>query len=245
MVETSCLNSYRSDFFVRKMTEDKSAKHAVTTEKQFELIVPLGIQLVNVGFWISGLSGLVLGVLTLSQAAYENYYDLAILESVQGTAMVGLGAAMFIVATGLTSGAGWSLGGAKRVVAVAIVWSVVGISLAIYTATNIPGVGISSIMYANVIWLIVFGIAIGILSIRYLYLEDTVLRKYVEYISTEVARPEDIRQLTTTRYVPSYTTELQTQMPIVHLRKFCWHCGAVLRDSEVICPKCGTSRDIG
>ena len=245
MVETSCLNSYHSDLYVRNMTEDKSAKHTVRTEKQFEVIVPLGIQLVNVGFWIGGLSGLILGVLTLSQAAYENYYDLAILESIQGTAMVGLGAAMFIVATGLTSGASWSLGGARRVVAVAIIWSVVGISLAVYTAMNIPSIGISSIMYANVIWLIVFGISIGILTIRYLYLEDTVLRNYVEYISAEVARPEDVRQLTTTRYVPSYTAELQAQMPAVHLRKFCWHCGAVLMDSEVVCPKCGTSRDRG
>jgi hypothetical protein len=230
---------------VRKMSEDRPVKHPVKTERQFEVIVPLGIQLVNVGFWISGLSGLILGVLTLSQAAYENYYDMAILESVQGAAMVCLGAAMFIVATGLTSGARWSLDAAKRVVAIAIVWSALGISLAVYTAMNIPGVGLTTILYANVIWLIVFGIAIGILSIRYLYLEDTAVRKYAEYISAEIARPEDVRQLTNTRFVPSYSAELQTQMPVAHLRKFCSHCGAVMRDSEVICPKCGTSRDVG
>ena len=231
-------------FFVRKMSENKPTKHIVKTERQIEVGVPLGIQLVNVGFWISGLSGIVLGTLTLSQAFYESYYDMAILESIQGVAIVGIGAAMFIVATGLTSGARWSLDAAKRIVIVSIVWSALGISLAVYTAMNIPGVQISYVLYATMIWLIVFGIAIGITSIRYLYLEDTAVRKYTEYVSTEVARPDDVRLLTSARYVPVSETLLQAQRPVVYLRKFCWHCGAVLRDSEAICPKCGAGRDV-
>ena len=240
---------------MRDMTPDMPPKNVAKTERRFEVSAPLGIQLVNVMLWIGGLSGIVLGTLTLSQAPYESYYDMAILESVQGTAIVGLGAAMFIVATGLTSGARWSLDAAKRVIMIAIVWSVVGISLALYTAMNIPGVGMSAVLYADVIWLIIFGIALGILAVRYLYLEDTSLRKYTEYVGTEIARPEDIRRLPSTRYVPTYDmlpSQVQSQpprpvqqtRPVFYLRKFCWNCGAVLREDETICPKCGIIRDI-
>ncbi len=230
------------------MTPDKPGKNVVKTERRFEVSAPLGVQLVNVMFWISGLSGIVLGTLTLSQAAYEIYYDMQILESVQGIAIVGLGAAMFIVATGLTSGARWSLDAARRVVMVAIIWSVVGISLALYAAMNMPGVA-TAVLYGNVIWLIIFGIALGILCIRYLYMEDISLRKYTEYVGTEIARPEDIRGLPSTRYVPTYDmlpSQIQSQQtrPVNYLRKFCWNCGAVLRENETICPKCGISRDI-
>lgn len=233
---------------MRDMTPDKPGKNVVKTERRFEVSAPLGVQLVNVMFWISGLSGIVLGTLTLSQAAYEIYYDMQILESVQGIAIVGLGAAMFIVATGLTSGARWSLDAARRVVMVAIIWSVVGISLALYAAMNMPGVA-TAVLYGNVIWLIIFGIALGILCIRYLYMEDISLRKYTEYVGTEIARPEDIRGLPSTRYVPTYDmlpSQIQSQptRPVNYLRKFCWNCGAVLRENETICPKCGISRDI-
>jgi hypothetical protein len=230
------------------LSEHRPAKHTAKTERKLEVTIPLGIQLVNVGFWISGLSGIVLGVLTLAQAPYESYYDLTILESIQGAAIVALGAAMFIVATGLTSGARWSLEGARRVVMITIIWSVVGISLAVYTAMNVPGVGISGVLYGSVIWLIVFGITIGILSIRYLYMEDTALRKYTEYVSTEIARPDEVRRLTSARYVPAYETLLESQLqptrPVIYLRKFCWHCGAVIKEDEIICPKCGASRDV-
>ena len=230
------------------MTPDKPGKNVVKTERRFEVSAPLGVQLVNVMFWISGLSGIVLGTLTLSQAAYEIYYDMQILESVQGIAIVGLGAAMFIVATGLTSGARWSLDAARRVVMVAIIWSVVGISLALYAAMNMPGVA-TAVLYGNVIWLIIFGIALGILCIRYLYMEDISLRKYTEYVGTEIARPEDIRGLPSTRYVPTYDMlpsliQSQQTRPVNYLRKFCWNCGAVLRENETVCPKCGISRDV-
>jgi ribosomal protein S27AE len=243
---------------MRDMTPDKPGKNVVKTERRFEVSAPLGVQLVNVMFWISGLSGIVLGTLTLSQAAYESYYDMTILESVQGIAIVGLGAAMFIVATGLTSGARWSLDAARRVVMVAIIWSVVGISLALYAAMNMPGVA-TAVLYGNVIWLIVFGIALGILCIRYLYMEDISLRKYTEYVGTEIARPEDIRGLPSTRYVPTYDMlpsliqsqqtrpgliQSQQTRPVNYLRKFCWNCGAVLRENETVCPKCGISRDV-
>jgi hypothetical protein len=235
---------------VRDMTPDKPGKNVVKTERRFEVSAPLGVQLVNVMFWISGLSGIVLGTLTLSQAAYEIYYDMQILESVQGIAIVGLGAAMFIVATGLTSGARWSLDAARRVVMVAIIWSVVGISLALYAAMNMPGVA-TAVLYGNVIWLIIFGIALGILCIRYLYMEDISLRKYTEYVGTEIARPEDIRGLPSTRYVPTYDmlpSQIQSQQTrpgqIQSQQTRPVNCGAVLRENETICPKCGISRDI-
>ncbi len=226
------------------MSENKPTGKTVKTDTQVEVTIPLGIQLANLAFWISGLSGLVLGTLTLSQAFYESYYDLAILESIQGVAIIGLGAAMFIVASGLTSGARWGLDAAKRVLLISIVWSTIGIILAVYTAMNIPGVGISIALYANMIWLIVFGIVIGIVLTRYLSLEDTSIRKYTEYVSTEVAMPEDVRRLSNTRYLPTYETRLQTRRPTVHFREFCWHCGAVLRKDETICPKCGAQRDV-
>jgi hypothetical protein len=226
------------------MSENKPTGKTVKTDKQVEVIIPLGIQLANVAFWISGLSGLVLGVLTLTQSVYEGYYDLQILESVQGVAIIGLAAAMFVVATGLTSGARWALDAAKRVLLISIVWSILGIVLAVFTAINIPSVGFSIALYANMVWLIVFGIVIGIVLIRYLSLEDTSIRKYTEYVSTEVAMPEDVQRVSNTRYLPTYETRLQTRRPTVHFREFCWQCGAVMKKDETICPKCGAQRDV-
>jgi len=226
------------------MSENKLTGKTVKTDKQVEVIIPLGIQLANLAFWISGLSGLVLGVLTLTQSVYEGYYDLQILESVQGVAIIGLAAAMFVVATGLTSGARWALDAAKRVLLISIVWSILGIVLAVFTAINIPSVGFSIALYANMVWLIVFGIVIGIVLIRYLSLEDTSIRKYTEYVSTEVAMPEDVQRVSNTRYLPTYETRLQTRRPTVHFREFCWHCGAVMKKDETICPKCGAQRDV-
>ncbi len=226
------------------MSENKLTGKTVKTDKQVEVVIPLGIQLANLAFWISGLSGLVLGVLTLTQSVYEGYYDLQILESVQGVAIIGLAAAMFVVATGLTSGARWALDAAKRVLLISIVWSILGIVLAVFTAINIPSVGFSIALYANMVWLIVFGIVIGIVLIRYLSLEDTSIRKYTEYVSTEVAMPEDVQRVSNTRYLPTYETRLQTRRPTVHFREFCWHCGAVMKKDESICPKCGAQRDV-
>lgn len=226
------------------MSENKLTGKTVKTDKQVEVVIPLGIQLANLAFWISGLSGLVLGVLTLTQSVYEGYYDLQILESVQGVAIIGLAATMFVVATGLTSGARWALDAAKRVLLISIVWSILGIVLAVFTAINIPSVGFSIALYANMVWLIVFGIVIGIVLIRYLSLEDTSIRKYTEYVSTEVAMPEDVQRVSNTRYLPTYETRLQTRRPTVHFREFCWHCGAVMKKDESICPKCGAQRDV-
>ena len=202
-----------------------------TVRTYIEVTTPLGMQIVNILFWIGGLSGIVLGVLAINQGFYETFIDMQILLSVQGAAITGLGAAMFITATGITSGARWSVEIARWAAGIAVAWSAIGIVLAVYSVQNLPSITYSSTLYGIILWLLLFGIGISILSLGYMFTQGDSVRKYARYVTAEVVTPENTRIVTTER-------------PVAHLRPFCWNCGSVLGPNDMVCPKCNAQRDV-
>jgi len=208
----------------RRAPRDKRAQTFI------EVTTPLGIQIIDVLFWIGGLSGLVLGVLAINQGFYETFFDMQILLYAQGAAMTALGTAMFVTATGITSGARWSIGTARVASGVAVAWSAVGVVLAVYSVQNLPSVTYSPTLYGIILWLLIFGIGVSILSLSYLFIQGDSVRRYTRYVTAEIVTPENMRTVTTER-------------PVADLRHFCWNCGATLGSNEEVCPKCGARRD--
>jgi hypothetical protein len=200
-------------------------------QTRIEVETPQGISILNALFWIGGLSGLILGILVINQGFFEIFFDMQIILILTGVGVAVLGAAMFVVASGIVSGANWSLNAAKRVAGISIAWSAIGIALAFFGIWNLPSIEFSFTLYAIIIWHLVFGIAVGFIAIRYLYQSGTSIRKYAKYVTQEIVTPED-------------TKILQKVRPIVQLRRFCWQCGATLRQNERVCPKCGARRDV-
>jgi hypothetical protein len=209
----------------------KGRSRGKQVQTRIEVETPQGIQILNALFWIGGLSGLTLGILTINQGFFEFFFDMQIILILTGIGVAVLGGAMFVVASGIVSGANWSLNAAKQVAGISIAWSAIGTALAFFGIWNLPGIEFSYTLYAVVIWHLVFGIAVGFIAIRYLYQSGTSIRKYAKYVTQEIVTDEDTRIL-------------QKERPIANLRRFCWQCGATLRQNETICPKCGARRDI-
>ncbi len=203
------------------------------------------MQVIIALYWVGGLSGIMLGTLSINQGFFERYFDTQFLLIGQGGALATLGAAMFITATGMVSGAIWSLDTAKRVAGLSVIWSALGITLAMYSAYNMVGISSSLVMYAIVIWLLVFGVGLGLFGLRYISLNSASIRRYAEYVTTETLS-EDRREMR-----PPATYEGAPRgraLPYVGRGRYCLNCGGMLGENLTTCPRCGVkvsgSRDV-
>lgn len=207
-----------------------------TTETIVDVFTPRGIQLFIGLYWAAGLSGIMLGTLSINQGFFERYYDTQILLVIQGSAIATLGGAMFIIATGMVSGANWGLQTAKRVAAFSVVWSAVGISLAAYSAYNLPGLSYSVILYGIIVWLIIFGVLMGSFGVRYLYAETAAIQRYSEYVTTDTVVEGEMQP----KYLPQYDDALvRPALPPTGRGTYCWNCGGSVGENWVSCPRCG------
>jgi hypothetical protein len=183
----------------------------------------------------------MLGTLAINQGFFERLFDVQFLMIGQGGALAALGGAMFITATGMISGARWSLGYAKRVAAISIIWAALGIILAAYSAYNMPGLSSSIVMYGVVVWLVVFGITLGLFGLRYLYSEGAAIRRYAEYVGTEVLSEDDRHVYPTSTYE---TIPARPVLPYLGRGRYCSKCGGRLSEESTICSRCGTRTDV-
>ncbi len=216
--------------------EQKEHASAKAAEAAIEVFMPRSMQLFTGLYWTAGLTGIMLGTLAINQGFFERYFDTQFLLIVQGSALAALGGAMFLVATGIMSGARWSLDAAKRVAGISVVWSALGVSLAVYSAYNLPGLAYSVVLYGIVVWLIAFGVAVGLVGLRSLYSEGASLRKYAEYVTTEVLPPEYRRAFP--------RSDIRRALPAIQRGRYCSNCGVVLAGSGTVCPRCGAPRDV-
>jgi hypothetical protein len=224
------------------------ANHSSSRKKResfVEVYTPVGVQVVNALYWIGGLSGVAFGILLINQGFFETSFDLQSLLYVEGIPLAAIGAAMFVAATGLTSGAAWSLYAAKRLSALLVLWSAIGIALASYLNANLPGMGFTSTLYGTIAWLLIFGIGGGAVTMAYLSRYGTSVRRYAKYVTQEVITPESTDTRITTVEVPRVggTSVVTVQRPVAYLRPFCWHCGAILGANDAICMRCGADRE--
>ncbi len=212
-----------------------------TSGGTMEVFMPSGMQLFIAMYWLGGLSGIMLGTLAVNQGFFERYFDTQFLLIGQGGALAALGAAMFITATGLVSGARWSLEYSKRIAGVSIIYSALGITLAAYSALNMPGLASSIVMYGIIAWLAVFGIILGLFGLRYLSAEGASIRRFSEYVGTEVLSEDDERTYPAATYEAIPTR--QALPAYVGRGRFCSSCGGRLNSEWTECPRCGTKTD--
>jgi hypothetical protein len=225
-------------------TESRHSTAGKTKGTFVEVYTPRGVQIVNVLFWLGGLSGVALGILVINQGFFEISSDLQFLLYLEGVPLAVLGAAMFVAATGLTSGASWSMYAAKRLSAIMILWSAIGAGVAAYLSANMSGIDFAPTLYGIVAWMLIFGIGGGTVTLFYLSRYGTSVRRYAKYVTQEVITPESTDARVTTVEVPLPRTSVVTvRRPVAVLRPFCWHCGSVLLMSDQVCPKCGANRE--
>jgi hypothetical protein len=175
---------------------------------------------------------MMLGILVVNQGFFESYFDIQTLLIAQGAALLILASVMFLVAVGMITGAKWSLDVAKRIAAVSVAWSAVGIVLAVYSASNLAGVEYLLVLYGIVGWLFGFGLVVGLLGLRYLTVSGGTVRRYAEYVTTE---PLSFQY-----------SEQPKQLPVIrrsHLR--CIDCGSELKVGATVCPECGAAQPQG
>jgi len=209
-----------------------SRRAAAKRESIIEVFMPLGMRLFTGLYWIAGLSGMMLGILVVNQGFFESYFDIQTLLIAQGAALLILASVMFLVAVGMITGAKWSLDVAKRIAAVSVAWSAVGIVLAVYSASNLAGVEYLLVLYGIVGWLFGFGLVVGLLGLRYLTVSGGTVRRYAEYVTTE---PLSFQY-----------SEQPKQLPVIrrsHLR--CIDCGSELKVGATVCPECGAAQPQG
>jgi len=202
-----------------------------------EVFMPLGTRIFVVLYWVGGLAGISLGTLAINQGFFERFFDIQFLLIAQGVALTALGGAMFIVATGIISGTRWSLDVAKRVAGISVIWSALGVALAVYSAYNLPGLAYSVVLYGVIVWLFAFGIAGGLVGLRFLYSESASIRKYAEYTTTEVISRGE-------RFALPYRQAPIRRLPAVTRGRYCFRCGTMLQGGETICPRCGAERSL-
>jgi hypothetical protein len=210
--------------------------------------MPLGMRIFVSLYFVAGLSGLAVGLLGIDQGFYETYFDIQLLLLLQGGALMALGGAMFLVAVGMVSGAKWGIDTTKRIAGLSVGWSAVGIPLAMYTAYNLTGAAYVLLLYIVVGWLLVFGLAVGLIGFRYLYSQGATVRKYVEYVSTETLsrqRPSLPSEEMLSRRAPSEEM-LSRRAPLAtsRSRRRCLDCGSELREGVSVCPECGAPQGV-
>ena len=201
-------------------------------ESLIEVFMPFGMRLFSGLYWVAGLSGMMLGLIVLSDGFFESYYDIQIMLIAQGVALLVLASLMFLVAVGMVTGARWSLNFGKRLTAISVGWSVVGIVLAVYSAYDLTGVEYLLVLYGVVGWLLAFGLVVGLAGLRYLSAAGTTIRKYAEYVTTEPLSLQPI--------------EGQKRLPVIRRPVIrCIDCGTELKKGMTTCPECGATQSIG
>lgn len=208
-----------------------SRRAAAKRDSIIEVFMPMGMRLFTALYWIAGLSGMMLGILVMNQGFFETYFDIQILLVAQGTALLILASVMFLVAVGMISGAKWSLDIAKRIAAIAVAWSAVGIVLAVYTAYDLTGMEYMLVLYGIVAWLFVFGLVTGLVGLRYLTVAGGTVRKYAEYVTTE---PLSFQY-----------GEEPKRLPVIGMKRShprCIDCGSELKAGAKFCPECGATQ---
>jgi hypothetical protein len=184
-------------------------------------------------YWIAGLSGIMLGILTVNQGFYETFYDVQSLLIAQGMALLVLGSIVFLVAIGMVTGAKWAIGIAKMISAVLVGWAAVGTVLGVYTAYDVSGLDSLFLVTGVVAWLLIFGIGTGLIGLVYLQRQGNTVRRYSEYITTET-------------YSPQPATTEPKRLPAVAKRNVtrCLDCGTELKPGTSYCPACGAAQDV-
>jgi hypothetical protein len=195
--------------------------------------MPLGMRVLVALYWIAGLSGIMLGILAINQGFYETFYDVQTLLITQGIALLALAAIVFLVAIGLVSGAKWSLGLAKMISAVLIGWAAIGTVLGVYTAYDVSALDSTWVLWGMVAWLMIFGIATGLIGLAYLQRQGNTVRKYSEYVTTET-------------YVPQQPPAQTRRLPAAVKRNVirCLDCGTELKPGTSYCPACGAPQGV-
>jgi hypothetical protein len=195
--------------------------------------MPLGMRVLVALYWIAGLSGIMLGILAINQGFYETFFDVQTLLITQGIALLCVATIVFLVAIGLVSGAKWSLGLAKMISVVLIGWAAVGTILGVYTAYDVSALDSTWVLWGMVSWLMIFGIATGLIGLAYLQRQGTTVRKYSEYVTTET-------------YVPQQPATQAKRLPAAVKRNVirCLDCGTELKPGTSYCPACGAPQGV-
>ena len=208
----------------------KPPRSVTKQQTVIEVFMPLGMRLFSGLYFIAGLSGIMFGTLTINQGFFENYIDTQTLLVLQGAVLLALGGAMFLVAIGMLSGARWALDVAKRVSGISIVWALIGIPLAAYTALDFTGTDSLS-AYATIGWLVAFALVASLGGLRYLFAAGTTIRKYGEYVTTEPVSREY-------KMLPS---RVESRHPAQgkSAQRNCLDCNSEVPRGASLCPVCG------
>lgn len=203
-------------------------------ESVIEIFMPLGMRVLVALYWIAGLSGIMLGILAVNQGFYETFYDIQALLIAQGIALLALASVVFLVAIGLVSGAKWAIGLAKMISAILIGWAAIGTVLGVYTAYDVSALDSSWILWGMVSWLLIFGIATGLLGLAYLQRQGTTVRRYSEYVTTETYVPQQ----------PAASERRRLPAAVKRNVTRCLDCGTELKPGTSYCPACGAPQDV-
>jgi len=202
-------------------------------ESILEIFMPLGMRILIVLYWIAGLSGIMLGVLAVTQGFTETFFDIQWLLISQGIVLLGLGSVVFLMAIGLVSGAKWAIGVTKRISAVLVAWAVIGTVLGVYTAYSLSAGDSTFVLYGMVAWLLIFGVGAGLIGITYLQTHGPTVRSYSEYVTTETFSPQPYAA--EPKRLPS-----RTKGPVAR----CLDCGTELKPGTSYCPSCGAPQNV-
>lgn len=202
-------------------------------ESILEIFMPLGMRILIVLYWVAGLSGIMLGVLAISQGLFETFIDVQTLLIAQGIALLALGSIVFLVAIGLVSGAKWAISLTKRISAVLVAWAAIGTVLGVYTAYSVSAFDSAIVLYGIVAWLLIFGVGTGLIGLGYLQTHGPTVRSYSEYVTTETFSPQP--NAAEPKRLPSTTKRAVTR---------CLDCGAELKPGTSYCPACGAPQNV-
>jgi len=198
-----------------------------------EIFMPLGMRVLCALYWIAGLSGIMLGILTVNEGFYETFYDVQTLLIAQGIALLALGSIVFLVAIGMVSGAKWAIRTGKLISAVLVGWAAVGTILGVYTAYDVSALDSLFLISGVVAWLLIFGIGTGLLGLAYLQRQGNTVRRYSEYVTTETYSPQPAP--IEHRRLPAVTKRNVTR---------CLDCGTELKPGTSYCPACGAPQNV-
>lgn len=217
----------------KKQIKNKQTETAAPTIIQ-ELYMPRGMKLLVGLLWIAGLSGLVLGLFTVVQAASETFWDIQIYFTIESVGLLAFGSVMFMLAVTMLGKQSWTLATAKITSIALVGWSVPAIILGIYAAWSSNGFDSALIMYGTVGWLLGFGAIMGIPTFNYLHREGSTLMKYIRYSPPEMYVPAPAEKQPERKRLPEIKPYVKT------IR--CIDCGSEVSVGSTVCPICGATQ---